>query len=229
MAFSPIDPTQIEAGDPVTQELFDTVRLNFDDHETRIGDLETSSAVSLLVGEIRMYGGASAPTGWIICDGQAISRTTFSDLFAVIGETYGAGDGSTTFNVPDHRSRGPVGDNAAGGGGLTTRVVGDEFGNETHTHTLPSHSHTTPSHNHQWYVAKVGTDDTFNSGGTQIGITTGGVLGGVNIQAGDGAGTNYNTNSHTNNKNPTTNSTGLTNSTNAHLDPSITHNFIIKT
>ena len=57
-----------------------------------------------------MYGGASAPTGWLLCDGTAYSRTvTYSSLFAAIGTAYGVGDGSTTFNVPDLRSRSALG------------------------------------------------------------------------------------------------------------------------
>lgn len=53
------------------------------------------------VGTIKAWGGSTAPAGWLICDGAAISRTLYAGLFAVIGETYGAGDGSTTFNLPD--------------------------------------------------------------------------------------------------------------------------------
>jgi microcystin-dependent protein len=56
-------------------------------------------------GMIMDYAAASAPTGWLACDGQAISRVTFADLFAAIGTTWGAGDGSTTFNVPGAVSR----------------------------------------------------------------------------------------------------------------------------
>ena len=55
------------------------------------------------IGTILPYGGASAPSGWFICDGTAISRTTYSELFAVIGTSFGTGDGSTTFNLPDLR------------------------------------------------------------------------------------------------------------------------------
>jgi microcystin-dependent protein len=52
-------------------------------------------------GMIADHGGTTAPTGWLACDGQAVSRTTYADLFAAIGTTWGAGDGSTTFNVPN--------------------------------------------------------------------------------------------------------------------------------
>lgn len=61
------------------------------------------------VGTIVMFGGAAAPTGWLLCDNSAISRTTYSALFAVISTTYGTGDGSTTFNVPDMRGIFPRG------------------------------------------------------------------------------------------------------------------------
>ena len=55
------------------------------------------------IGTILAYGGATAPSGWFLCQGQAISRTTYSELFAVIGTSFGTGDGSTTFNLPDLR------------------------------------------------------------------------------------------------------------------------------
>ena len=55
------------------------------------------------IGTINAYGGATAPDGWMLCQGQAISRTDYADLFAVIGTSFGSGDGSTTFNVPDLR------------------------------------------------------------------------------------------------------------------------------
>lgn len=55
------------------------------------------------LGTILPFGGAAAPIGWFLCQGQAISRITYADLFAVIGTSFGAGDGSTTFNIPDLR------------------------------------------------------------------------------------------------------------------------------
>jgi microcystin-dependent protein len=53
------------------------------------------------IGTVVSTGGLTAPTGWLFCDGAAVSRTTYPDLYAAIGTTYGAGDGTTTFNVPD--------------------------------------------------------------------------------------------------------------------------------
>lgn len=61
------------------------------------------------IGKIVMYAGNSAPRGWLLCQGQAVSRTTYAKLYSVIGTTYGTGDGSTTFNVPDMRGRVPTG------------------------------------------------------------------------------------------------------------------------
>lgn len=62
-------------------------------------------------GTIMAFAGSSShiPTGWIICDGSAVSRTSYSNLFSVIGTTYGEGDGSTTFNLPNLKGRVPVG------------------------------------------------------------------------------------------------------------------------
>lgn len=65
------------------------------------------------VGIITAFAGATAPDGWLLCDGGAVSRTTYSALFAVIGTTYGAGNGSSTFNVPDARGRTFMGRDAA--------------------------------------------------------------------------------------------------------------------
>lgn len=64
-------------------------------------------------GSVNMYAGATIPTGWLICDGTAVSRSTYAALFTAIGTAYGTGDGSTTFNVPDFRNVFPRGANAA--------------------------------------------------------------------------------------------------------------------
>lgn len=93
-------------------------------------------------GTIVPHGNGSTPTGWLLCNGSAVSRTTYSDLFAVIGTTWGSGDGSTTFNLPDFDSRTPIGQGQ--GSGLTNRTLADTGGSDTHTLSeseLPSHNH----------------------------------------------------------------------------------------
>lgn len=60
-------------------------------------------------GIVKLFAGNTAPDGWLFCKGQAISRTTYADLFEAIGIAYGSGDGSTTFNVPNLSGKMPVG------------------------------------------------------------------------------------------------------------------------
>ena len=60
-------------------------------------------AAAALTGNIAAFAGSSTPTGYLLCDGSAVSRTTYADLFTAIGTTWGVGDGSTTFNIPDLR------------------------------------------------------------------------------------------------------------------------------
>lgn len=94
-------------------------------------------------GTIAPFAGPTPPTGWLGCDGAAISRTTYAALFAAIGSTWGAGDGSTTFNVPDFRGRALIGEGT--GPGLSPRSLADVGGDESVTLTLaqlPSKSDT---------------------------------------------------------------------------------------
>ena len=76
--------------------------------EADIAALQSSAYVHP-PGSVEFYAGASAPTGWLMCDGAAVSRPTYAALFTAISTPYGAGDGSTTFNVPDLRGRVAVG------------------------------------------------------------------------------------------------------------------------
>lgn len=87
-------------------------------------------------GQITAFGGAAAPTGWLLCDGTAVSRTTFAALFAVLGTAYGVGDGSTTFNLPDLRQRFPMGKAASG----TGSTLGGTGGTVDHVHALNTSS-----------------------------------------------------------------------------------------
>lgn len=98
------------------------------------------SKVSALtnIGEIKLWGNTTPPFQWLLCDGTAVSRTTYADLFALISTTYGTGDGSTTFNLPDLSGRSPLGVSgayalASTGGAETVTLV---------TAELPAHTHT---------------------------------------------------------------------------------------
>lgn len=145
------------------------------------------------VGSVLPYAGASAPTGWLICNGQAVSRSVYSDLYAVCGTTYGVGNGTTTFNVPDLRDRLPMGagtsyprgDTDTGQTTLTTSHL------PGHTHTLSSgsvssagsHDHnisgsTDSGGSHSHSESAAGTrSDILAGGGTTVGTSTGGTTG----------------------------------------------------
>lgn len=113
--------------------------------------------IKLPVGVIVDFAGTSPPGGWLLCFGQLVSRTTYSDLFAVIGTTWSAGDGVSTFGIPDLRGRVGAGRDDMGGTGagrLTTLAITDpnvlngQGGVQTVTLTtahIPAHSHTATS------------------------------------------------------------------------------------
>jgi len=134
-----------------------------------------SSDAAFSAGMLMPYAGTSAPTGWLLAYGQAVSRTTYADLFTAISTTYGSGDGSTTFNLPDLRGRTIAGQDDMGGssanrltnqsGGLNGDTLGASGGAETHTLTtsqMPSHSHTLGSN------AKIST--TFGTSGENTAV-----------------------------------------------------------
>lgn len=87
-----------------------------------------------MTGTVLPFAGSVAPTGWLLCYGQAVSRTTYAPLFAVIGTTFGVGDGSTTFNLPDLRGRIMAGKDDMGGtaaGVLTVTLTGTKASTST--------------------------------------------------------------------------------------------------
>lgn len=103
----------------------------------------TPGTGALPTGSVIPFAGAAAPLGFLLCDGGTVDRTAFAALFAVLGTTFGAGDGATTFHLPDLRGRFPVG--VGTGPGLTARALGAQGGEEKHTLTpaeMPKHSHT---------------------------------------------------------------------------------------
>lgn len=110
------------------------------------------------VGTVNSYAGSTAPDGWLLCNGQAVDRTTYAALFAVIGTTYGSGNGSTTFNVPNLTNRvtvasgGTYARGATGGAASVTlteaQMPGHDHGSAgSHSHpSAGSHSHTAPAY-----------------------------------------------------------------------------------
>lgn len=95
-------------------------------------------------GIVMPFAGTVAPQGYLLCDGSAVSRTTYATLFGVIGTTFGAGDGSSTFNLPDLSGRVPLGVSQG-------HALGTTGGSETVTLTeseLPAHVHEVPQHGH---------------------------------------------------------------------------------
>jgi microcystin-dependent protein len=152
---------------------------------TSIGNV-TSVESLVPVGVISAYAGISAPSGWLMCAGQAVSRSTYAALFTALSTTYGVGDGSTTFNLPDLRGRVPAGVDNMGGSAasrLTNAVLtasntlGATGGAQTHTldsSQIPAHSHpntlgsntvAATSHTHGSSGLTAGMN-MFNTGGT---------------------------------------------------------------
>jgi microcystin-dependent protein len=119
--------------------------------DSNVTKAKIETAQQFQPGMVIPYAGSSAPTGWLSCDGSAVSRTTYADLFTVIGETHGQGDNSTTFNVPDYRGlflRGVTGgsSNDPDAASRTAMATGGNTGNnvgsvqaddyKAHTHTV---------------------------------------------------------------------------------------------
>lgn len=115
------------------------------------------------VGRVDMYAGDTVPKGWLLCDGSAVSRTTYKGLFDIIGTKYGAGNGSTTFNLPDMRGR-------VGVGVSSSYALGATGGEATHTLTvteMPSHNHNSKS-----LTGSIGVRRWVTGGGTVGNVVT---------------------------------------------------------
>ena len=98
--------------------------------DDNMNEIKNTINTNTPVGSISLFAGSTAPTGWLICDGSAVSRTTYADLFSVIGTTYGAGDGSTTFNIPNLKGKVPVGLNSSD---TDFDTLGETGGEKEHT------------------------------------------------------------------------------------------------
>lgn len=134
-----------------------------------------------VTGSIIAYGGASAPTGYLLCDGTAVSRVTYGTLFSIIGTAYGAGDGSTTFNLPDLGGRSPYGV----GTNVDMNARGNSDGLVSGSRT-PNHQHNAPSHTHPQNFVNDGNNG--NAAGARINFGGNTLEGGVMVTSTGGGG-----------------------------------------
>lgn len=134
--------------------------------KAQVAESVSSSDSLIPAGTVVAFAGTTAPAGWLLCNGAAVNRATYARLFAAISTTYGNGDGSTTFNVPDLIGRTPIGAGTATG--ITTRTIGTKVGSETHTlqgSEVPSHNHQeTLRYSSGWDSSSPGT--AYTNGGT---------------------------------------------------------------
>jgi len=156
---------------------------------------------AVITGSIQMWPTASAPTGYLLCDGTAVSRTTYATLFALFGTTFGTGDGSTTFNLPNYTNRMPYGTTIGSTGGSADAIL------VSHTHAATV---TDPGHHH---LGSVYNYYSATTGG-------GGYVSGIN----QSTATTDSTTGIT-----VANATAGVSGTNANLPPYLGINFIIKT
>lgn len=154
-----------------------------------------STQISTPAGVVMPFAGSTSPDGWLLCYGQAISRTDYATLFSVLGTTYGTGDGSTTFNLPDMRGRiaagkDDMGGSAAnrltsGGSGITGTTLGNAGGAETvtltdaqsglrqhqHANTLSSNNVASAAHRHDFTIALY--DNAYSATGSNAAMGAG--------------------------------------------------------
>jgi microcystin-dependent protein len=176
------------------QDMADAFAAAFDDYTTE-------DCMFIPVGSMQMFPTGAIPSKWLLCDGQRVSRTTYADLFSLIGTIYGVGDGATTFNLPDFQERSPM-----GVGGIIITAIGNVGGSNNHiltTAELPAHNHaitdpghihsiTDPGHAHNEQITSAafkggaaGANSTFQGGTTNNTnrATTDGNTTGISVQS----------------------------------------------
>ena len=203
--------------------------------------INAATSFDMPSGSIIVYAGSSAPTGWLFCDGSAISRSTYATLFGIISTSYGVGDGSSTFNLPDIRGRVVAGKEASASlltsavGGLNGNTLGNTGGAQGITLTsaqsgLPAHNHTLTMNAHtHTFTANPHTHTVTNAlpiGASGIGAGT--VTGGAPVT------TSSTTAGGTNSTVTTTgtianNSAANASSAHTNVQPTIILNYCIKT
>lgn len=121
---------------------------------------DAPGAAAVPVASIVMWPTATAPSGWLLCNGAAVNRSLYAHLFSVIGTTYGVGDGSTTFNLPSFSGRVPRGVNgtytlAGTGGADSVNLIATD---------LPYHAHNVTDLGHSHTLNNVAPNNQFNNG-----------------------------------------------------------------
>lgn len=171
-------------GDCITDDTIGTAKIQ--DNAITLDKLAAAISEKFIpAGTILPYGAATAPDGYFVCDGSAVSRTTYSDLFAVIGTSFGAGDGSTTFNLPNFEGRflrgwsngsGLDPDRASRGAMASGGNTGDNIGSvqsdqfKSHTHNISLGSGSVVASNYVAPIANpgpLGTATSAASGGNE--------------------------------------------------------------
>jgi microcystin-dependent protein len=180
---------------------------------TQLATTAFVQANSAPTGGLIMWPTGTAPTGWLLCTGTAVSRTTYAALFAIVGTTFGAGDGSTTFNLPNYTNRMPYGAAVGTTGGTADAIV------VSHTHTYSGTTgNDSPDHTHLSNAVGLAGGANINWVGT----------GGAAYRNANDTQTGGASTRHQHPFSGTTDSTGSS-GTNANLPPYLGINFIIKT
>ena len=231
---SPTVPTTAQNGDLWFNTSNGLIFTYYDDGSSAQWVEVLSSAVPstneiMPVGTITQTARISAPTGWLLCEGQAVSRTEYVRLFDAIGTLYGSGDGSTTFNLPNLKGRVPVGKDSTQ---TEFDALGETGGAKTHTLTeaqIPSHTHTgttasSGAHTHDVAQRYRDASDAHTHGSANGKLAQAGASSGWTDGAGSpGAALSAGAHTHT----FTTNATGSGQAHNI-LQPYIVLNYMIK-
>lgn len=151
MSYTTIPSGYIGELKAIIRSIWSLMKTNFEDHSQRLNDLNSGGAPT---GMIVAYGNVTPPSGWLLCDGSAVSQTTYADLYAIIGTNFNTGgEGAGNFRLPDIKGRVTIGNGQDSGLSLSDRTLGTKLGEETHvllTAEMPAHSHgvTDPGHTH---------------------------------------------------------------------------------
>jgi microcystin-dependent protein len=146
-------------GSPLTAGMISAGKVATVTYDGTRFQIDADSPTAISVGTVMAWPVADIPAGWLECDGSAISRTTYSALFAVIGTTYGVGDGSTTFNIPNYKDYFLRGFDGSGtdaasrtdrGDGTTGASVGTKQAGETASHTHTGTTSSDGAHTHSY-------------------------------------------------------------------------------